>query len=63
MNYMYCMYLSLSPSLVDCAVCGTHSDGHWVECTACKEWLHFHCVGIVQAPAGDWFCSSCTGCV
>ena len=49
------MYSSPSSSLVDCAACGTHSDGHWVECTACKEWLHFHCAGIVQAPAGDWF--------
>ena len=57
------MYLSPSPSLVDCAACGTHSDGHWVECTACKKWLHFHCAGIVQVPAGGWFCSSCTGCV
>ena len=59
--YVY-LYLSLS-SLVACAACGTHSDGQWVECTACIEWLHFQCAGIVQEPAGDWFCSSCIGSV
>ena len=49
-----------------CAECGTHSDGQWVECTSCMEWLHFQCVGIVQEGclnSVDWTGLDWTGLV
>ncbi|KAI9027149.1 hypothetical protein CLU79DRAFT_717201 [Phycomyces nitens] len=25
-----------------------------------KEWFHYACVGLVEPPAGKWFCNDCT---
>ena len=28
---------------------------------SCKiEWFHFDCVGLVEAPVGNWFCHDCS---
>ena len=33
---------------------------HACDNPACKiEWFHFDCVGLYEAPAGNWFCSDC----
>lgn len=30
-----------------------------IQCDRCDAWMHFRCVGIRRAPAGQWFCSVC----
>ena len=48
-----------------CAQCGkawTDSRGQVLEsicCDRCDQWFHFHCVGIEQAPSGDFVCPRC----
>ena len=42
--------------------CQEEEYGSMIQCsnTACPyEWFHFQCVGVVQAPAGSWYCSEC----
>ena len=43
-------------------LCNKASRGSMIACSreGCPvEWFHFKCVGITEAPEGDWFCSSC----
>ena len=48
-----------------CAHCGkawTDSKGQMLEsiaCDRCDQWFHFHCVGIEQAPSGEFVCPRC----
>ncbi|KHJ94690.1 PHD-finger [Oesophagostomum dentatum] len=32
-------------------------------CDMCDNWFHWHCVGLIVAPADDvpWFCQKCAG--
>lgn len=34
----------------------------WVQCSrrACEKWYHLFCVGLVEAPAGDYYCPKCS---
>lgn len=43
--------------------CHDVSYGDMIACDApnCPfEWFHYNCVGLLVAPKGQWFCSSCT---
>lgn len=43
-----------------CPVCGDPDDGSFmIGCDGCDEWYHGRCVGILDDPGNDWFCSSC----
>jgi hypothetical protein len=48
-----------------CALCGNawvDSRGQTLEsiaCDRCDQWFHFHCVGIEEAPAGEFVCPKC----
>ncbi len=48
-----------------CNLCGkawTDSKGQILEsiaCDKCDQWFHFHCVGIEQAPSGEFVCPKC----
>ncbi|XP_028404007.1 inhibitor of growth protein 5-like [Dendronephthya gigantea] len=42
--------------------CAKEEYGEMVACDnpACKiVWFHFDCVGLSEAPAGNWFCNDC----
>jgi hypothetical protein len=45
-------------------VCQGPSHGEMVGCDNedCEggEWFHYACVGLTQAPEGEWFCHVCT---
>jgi COMPASS component SPP1 len=49
----------------NCSLCGkawTDAKGQMLEsiaCDKCDQWFHFHCVGIEQAPSGDFVCPKC----
>jgi len=49
----------------NCSLCGkawTDSRGQMLEsiaCDKCDQWFHFHCVGIEQAPNGEFICPKC----
>ena len=34
-------------------------DEEMVECSRCKEWYHFKCIGNPQRLLRKWFCSNC----
>ena len=37
-------------------------DKEMVECTACKEWYHFSCIGVSKSDVeGNWLCNKCCG--
>ncbi|KAG1794110.1 uncharacterized protein HD556DRAFT_1291859 [Suillus plorans] len=39
--------------------CRGPESGEMVQCSfdSCNEWFHFECVGLLDAPEADWFCS------
>jgi len=38
-------------------------DKQMVECSSCKEWYHFSCIGVsTRDVEGNWLCSRCCGC-
>ncbi|KRY50063.1 Bardet-Biedl syndrome 2 -like protein, partial [Trichinella britovi] len=42
--------------------CNQPSFGSMVACDSltCKyEWFHYECVGVTEAPKGDWYCPDC----
>ncbi|KRZ12806.1 Bardet-Biedl syndrome 2 -like protein [Trichinella zimbabwensis] len=42
--------------------CNQPSYGSMVACDSltCKyEWFHYECVGVTEAPKGDWYCPDC----
>ncbi|KRZ76758.1 Bardet-Biedl syndrome 2 -like protein [Trichinella papuae] len=46
--------------------CNQPSYGSMVACDSltCKyEWFHYECVGVTEAPKGDWYCPDCHSCI
>ena len=43
-------------------LCGGPESGNKIACDnpGCpREWFHFECVGLVDAPSGKWLCTEC----
>ncbi|KAL0088308.1 hypothetical protein J3Q64DRAFT_1725028 [Phycomyces blakesleeanus] len=54
--------LDIDPNEPRYCYCNQVSFGDMVACDGenCeKEWFHYACVGLVEPPAGKWFCSEC----
>lgn len=46
-----------------CPACGAAEDGTpanaMMGCDVCEEWYHLSCLGVNEAPEGDWVCDLC----
>ncbi|KAI9315950.1 hypothetical protein BX666DRAFT_1953136 [Dichotomocladium elegans] len=54
--------LEIDPNEPRYCICNQVSFGDMVACDGenCeKEWFHYACVGLVEPPAGKWFCDDC----
>ncbi|KAL1930383.1 hypothetical protein VTP01DRAFT_10545 [Rhizomucor pusillus] len=54
--------LDVDPNEPRYCICNQVSFGDMVACDGenCeKEWFHYACVGLVEPPAGKWFCDDC----
>ncbi|KAI8371387.1 uncharacterized protein BYT42DRAFT_66025 [Radiomyces spectabilis] len=54
--------LEIDPNEPRYCYCNQVSFGDMVACDGenCeKEWFHYACVGLVEPPAGKWFCDEC----
>ncbi|ORY89230.1 hypothetical protein BCR43DRAFT_500112 [Syncephalastrum racemosum] len=55
--------LDIDPNEPRYCICNQVSFGDMVACDGenCeKEWFHYACVGLVEPPAGKWFCDDCS---
>ncbi|KAI9251823.1 hypothetical protein BDA99DRAFT_521269 [Phascolomyces articulosus] len=54
--------LEIDPNEPRYCICNQVSFGDMVACDGenCeKEWFHYACVGLVEPPAGKWYCDDC----
>ncbi|KAI8138762.1 hypothetical protein BJV82DRAFT_522916 [Fennellomyces sp. T-0311] len=54
--------LEIDPNEPRYCICNQVSYGDMVACDGenCeKEWFHYACVGLVEPPAGKWYCDDC----
>ena len=48
--------------VVNYCLCKQEKYGQMIACdnNKCKnQWFHFDCVGLTDAPKGQWFCENC----